>query len=781
MHLRYAVRTLYNRPAFTIPAILALALGIGATATIFSVVDCVLLRPLPYPESDRLVSVGVLSPDGAEMLPSTEFLNWSRVTRTLEGFAAQGAGGPGSLMAPDGATPVVFQKVTAPFLATLRVHPAVGRDFLPSDGALGAPNVTIVSDTFWRTQMHHDPAAVGKSVNIDGVLYQVIGVLPASFRYMPRLDSLDVLLPLQIGPSFYTDRAQMRGWHAIGRLKAGVTVQQARAEFGSLLAGAIRDTAHSMPRLYSGAKLRLLPYLDFISGRARSALLLLLGGVGCLLAIACANVANLLLARGAGRRRELAVRAALGASRVRLVRQLLTESLVLAVAGGVAGSAIAFAAIPGIRAAMAHKLPRIADLTVDLPMLAFALLLTLGTGLVFGLPPALRASRWALSESMKRSSGRAGMWLAAAELALSLSLLVSAGLLMQSLWRAQHRHLGFDAEHLLVADLNLKGTSVSKAPQAVLEERLARIPGAVSWTITDGLPPDGGCCGVTFARPGRPSLPAAARGDLIAVRDVTPAYFSTLHITLQSGRFFDAHDTNVMVINESLARRFFPGEDPIGQAMMPKQPHTIVGVIADTKNDGLSSAPVPEAILPFQGSAASVHVALRSTGDPTLVAGALREQLHELDPLIAANIHTMEEQFQTQTAQPRFLSGLFAIFAFSALALGMVGIYGVMAFTVASRTREFGIRMALGADRARVVRLVLRDAAGPVCAGIVLGLAGCAAAARSLQSLLYDIRATDPTTYVFVALLLAAVAFAASLAPARRAGQVDPAVVLRAE
>ncbi len=481
----------------------------------------------------------------------------------------------------------------------------------------------------------------------------------------------------------------------------------------------------------------------------------------------------------------MAVRAALGASRGRLVRHLLTESLVLAAAGGAAGAAICFAVVPAIRNLMAHKLPRIADLTVDLRVLIFALLLSLATGILFGLWPAWRASRTGLNESLKRGTHRAGMGLVAAELALSLTLLVSAGLLFQSLWRAQHRNIGFEPENLLVADISLRGTRLAQAPQAPIEERIARIPGVVSWSVADGLPPRGGCCGVTLTGPGIPASLSSATNQLTVVRNVAPGYFEAMRIALKRGRLLDTHDraeaNGAVVINETLARRYFPNADPIGKTLFLRPARTIVGIVADAKNDGLSAPVMPEVMLPFHGAAGSVHVALRSSGDPRLVARALQQQLRELDPLIQANFRTMREEFQEQTAQPRFTSGLFGIFALVALALAMVGIYGVMAFAVASRTREIGVRMALGADGVRVTRMVLRDAAVPVIVGVVLGMAGSLAAGRYLGSLLYEIKAADPLTYALVTVLLVAVALGASLAPARRAARVDPAVVLRAE
>ena len=568
-------------------------------------------------------------------------------------------------------------------------------------------------------------------------------------------------------------------------MKPGVTLAQARAEFDALLAAAIRNTAHEMPRLYPGARLRLLSYRDYLTGGVRTPLLLLLGGVGCVLLIACANVANLLLVRGVGRRREMAVRAALGASRGRLLRHLLTESLILAAAGGAGGSALCFAAVPAMRNLMAHKLPRILDLTLDLRVLTFALLLSLTTGVLFGLMPAGHASRSGLQESMKRRPRHSGVWLVAVEMALSLVLLLSAGLLFQSLWRAQHRHMGFEPDQLLVADVSLRGTRFAQTPQAAIEERLAHIPGAMAWSVADGLPPRGGCCAVTLARPGMPAMPSRSRGDLTIVRSVTPGYFETMRITLKRGRLLNAHDqlgaNGAVVINEALARRYFPSEDPIGQTLLLRPARTIVGIVADAKNDGLIASVMPEVVLPFRGASGSVQVALRSPGDPRQVARSLLEQLREMDPLIQANLRTMREEFQEQTSQSRFTGSLFGVFALVALALALVGIYGVMAFSVAGRTREIGIRMALGADSVRLQGMILCDAAVPVTAGAVLGMAGSLAAGRYLGSELYDIKANDPLTYTLVMVLLAVVALGASLAPARRAAQVDPVVVLRAE
>ena len=761
---------------------LALALGIGAATTIFSVVDTVLLRPLPYPDPDRLISVSTYIPsDRVELLVSTEYLNWERANHVLESFAAAGRNGPASLIDAEGSARIAVAKVTANFLATLRISPIAGRDFLPEEGRKGGEAAAILSYGLWQSRFGGEPGVIGKTVNIDGAVYRVVGILPRAFVYLPTLTIPDALVPLQISPGEYSDRNQMRSWQSIGRLKPGVTLAQARADFAPLFAAARRD----FPRFYQGnVELRVVPFRDRITRGVRLALLLLLGAVGCVLLIACGNVANLLLARGAARRKELAIRVALGANRWRLVRQLLTESLVLAVLGGAAGSAIALAAVRILRASAAARFPRIAEVAVDWRILAFALLLSLSTGLLFGLAPAWSASRMDL-RGMRRPALR-GL-LVAAQLGLSLTLLVSACLLFESLWRLQHNNLGFQPDHLIAADISLRGSRFAAHPFATfypdLRDRVLRIPGAVSVAFADGLPPNGGCCESVFIRQGAARVPNKTRGDLVLVRHVSPSYFGTVGIPLIRGGFLTATDRDAAVINETMARHFFPGEDPIG-VRMAHPSGTIVGIVADVKNDGLGAAVMPEMINLLEGAdtdIGSVRVLLRSFGDPGVAASTLRAELRRMDPRMLVSVHTMRQQFAAETSQPRFESALFGVFAGVALLLAMVGIYGVTAFAVASRTREIGIRMALGADAPRVVRLVLREMAPPLAVGIAAGVSGSVASSRYLGSLLYDIRPTDPATYAAVAALMAAAAMMASLAPARRACRVDPVNVLRAE
>jgi len=784
-HLRFAVRTLRHHPGFTVPALLALALGIGATTAIFSVVDCVLLRPLPYPEAGRLIYVSTyITSDQVDLLPSTEFLNWERANHVLEQFAAVGRNGPASLISEDGSARISAARVTFNFLSTLRVVPALGRDFRPDDARTGAADVTILSYGLWQRRWGGDPSVIGRTVNIDGTSYRVVGILPKAFLYLPTLNTVEALTPLQIAPNFYWDRNEMRGWHSIGRLKPGATIQQARADFGTLFEAAKRD----FPRLYANhVELRVLPYRDHLTGGVRLVLTLLLAGVGCVLLIACGNVANLLLARGAARSKEFAMRVALGASRLRLVRQLLIENLILSVLGGAAGAGIAFAAVRVIRASAAARFPRIGELTLDARVLAFALLLSLATSVIFGLLPSLSATRIDLKGSRRRGGLR--NVLVAAELALSLTLLAGAGLLFQSLWRLQHKNLGFAPESLVVADVSLRGSRFAQNPTAAfvpdLESRLMQIPGTSAVAFADGLPPDGGCCATIFVREGVPIVPGRTRDDLIVVRDVTPAYFQTVGIPLKRGRYLTAADRDSLVINEAMARHFFPGEDPIG-IRIGRPFRTIVGIVADVKNDGLHSPVRPEmcvplATLPMSATNSSLQVLVRSAADTSLLAPTLLRQLREMDPRMLSSVHTMRERFAEQTTQPRFQSDMFGVFAAVALLLAMVGIYGVVAFSVANRTREIGIRIALGADNRRVVALVLRDTGIPVFAGIAIGIAASLAVSRYLAALLYDIKPNDPLTYAVVAALLAAVAVASSLAPARRACRVDPVQVLRAE
>jgi len=773
---RFAVRTLLRNPSFTLAAILALALGIGATTAIFSVVDAVLLKPLPYPHSDRLVSVTMrFSGPGADgflyFIPSWDYIDWSRENKVFDSYAAMGGIRQEPLLLPDASVNVMEARVSTNLLDVLEVSPAMGRRFVPDDGRMDVSGPVLISYPLWQTTFASDPKILEKSVQFDGGLRQIAGVLPPGFIF-PLNQRVDILAPIKMPVNAAQARQTGAGWDTIGRMKPGVALAQVRANIETLF-----DASRAFePRMYKGVQLQVMPFQEHLTGPIRTLLMILLGGVTCVLLIACANVANLLLARATARQREIATRAALGASRFRLIRQLLSESVLISSIGAAAGIFLTVAAVRILKTFAPADFPRIAEVSVDLRVLAFALAAALATGIVFGLAPALCATKPA--GRFARSGPRA--ILVAAEIGLSLALLIVASLLFESLWRLQHKNMGFEPEHVISATIS--------TPRSIddIGRHLAAIPGISSIAFSDGLPPGGGVNWHTFSREGRPLPGPFFRGDNMTDRHVTPGYFETLGIPLLKGRLFTAADPpNTAIVNQTLVRIFFPGENPIGKQIdqLSKSPKTIIGIVADSKNAGLNQPPIPEMIcpLPPNASDANIHIVLRTLGDPLLTASALREELHSLDPRMLVTVRTMNQQFDELTARPRFNGLLFGSFAAIALLLAMVGVYGVIAFTVARRTQEIGIRMALGADAPRVVRMILRDALIPTSLGIASGLAAAMAASRYLASLLYDIKPTDPATYILASLALAAVGFAAALMPARRAARVDPMHVLRSE
>jgi putative ABC transport system permease protein len=773
---RFAFRTLLRNPSFTVAAILALALGIGATTAIFSVVDAVLLKPLPYPQSDRLISVTMRFPgpggDGfLYFIPSWDYIDWSRDNKVFESYAAMGRIRQEPLILPNASVSVMEARVSTNLLDVLDVSPIQGRRFIPGDGRIDISGPVLISYSLWQSTFASDPKILEKSVQFDGGLRQIAGVLPPGFIF-PLNQRVDILVPIKMPADAAQARQIGAGWDTIGRMKPGIGLPQARANIETLF-----DASRAFePRMYKGVQLQLMPFQEHLSGPIRSVLLILLGGVLCVLLIACANVANLLLARATTRQREIATRAALGASRFRLIRQLLAESLLLASMGCAAGVFLAVAAVRVLKTFAPTDFPRIAEVSVDLRVLAFALAAALSTGIVFGLSPALSATK--PGGRFARSGPRS--LLVAAEIGLSLALLIVASLLFESLWRLQHKNMGFQPEHVVSATIS--------TPRSIddIRRQLASIPGLSSIAFSDSLPPEGGINWHTFSREGRPLPPPFFRGDNMTDRHVTPGYFEALGIPLLKGRLFTASDPpNTAIVNQTLVKTFFPNEDPIGKQIdqLSKSPKTIVGIAADSKNAGLNQPPIPEMDCPLPPSAADVNIRIvvRTIGDPLLTASALREELHSLDPRMLVTVRTMNQQFEEMTARPRFNGLLFGSFAAIALLLAMVGVYGVIAFTVARRTQEIGIRMALGADSSRVVRMILRDALIPTTIGIAAGLCGAWAASRYLASLLYDIKPTDPATYILASLALASVGFAAALGPARRASNVDPMQVLRSE
>ncbi len=772
---RFALRTLLRNPSFTLAAILALALGIGATTAIFSVVDGVLLKPLPYPQPDRLVSVTMRFPgpggDGfLYFIPSWDYLDWSRDNKVFESYAAMGRIFQQPLILPNASVSVMEARVSTNLLDVLEVSPAIGRRFIPADGRMDISGPVLISYPLWQTTFASDPQILEKSVQFDGGLRQIAGVLPPGFIF-PLNQRVDILVPIKMP----VDAAQARqigaGWDTIGRMKPGIALSQVRANIETLF-----DASRAFePRMYKGVQLQLTPFQEHLSGPIRTVLLILLGGVLCVLLIACANVANLLLARATTRQREIATRAALGASRFRLIRQLLTESVLISSIGAAAGIFLTVAAVRILKTFAPADFPRIAEVTVDLRVLAFALFAALSTGIVFGVAPALSATK----PGRFARSGPPSI-LVAAEIGLSLALLIVASLLFESLWRLQHKNMGFQPEHVISATIS--------TPRSIddIRRQLASIPGISSIAFSDSLPPEGGINWHTFSREGRPLPTPFFRGDNMTDRHVTPGYFEALGIPLLKGRLFTAADPpNTAIVNQTLVKTFFPDEDPIGKQIdqLSKSPKTIVGIVADSKNAGLNQPPIPEMDCPLPPTAAdaNIRIIIRTLGDPLLTASALREELHSLDPRMLVTVRTMNQQFEEMTARPRFNGLLFGSFAAIALLLAMVGVYGVISFTVARRTKEIGIRMALGADATHVVRMILRDALIPTTIGIAAGLGAALATSRYLTTLLYDIKPTDPATYILAALALAAVGLTAALGPARRAARVDPMTVLKTD
>jgi putative ABC transport system permease protein len=770
--LRFALRTLLRNPSFSVAAILALGLGIGATTAIFSVVDAVLLKPLPYLDGDRLVSVSTHFPgQDFYFVPSWDYLDWARDNQVFDAYAAMGRVWQSEpLQLDEGPVRIYAARATANLLDVLEVNPILGRRFLPEESKLGASLPIIITYGLWQGKFAGDPKILEKSIFFDGGSRRIVGVLPKNFHY-PGTAQIDALVPVQIDVEGQKDRRVGAAWDTIGRRRADVSLAQARANFETLFS----RTRAAWPKIYrNDVRLIVQPFRDRLTGNVRTVLLILLAGVGCVLLIACANVANLLLARATGRQREIATRAALGASRFRLIRQLLTESLLISFIGGTAGIFIAAAAVRTLRGIGPEDFPRMAEVTVDVRMLAFALFAALVTGIVFGVAPALWATKPA---SRFVRSGPRGL-LVAAEIALSLTLVIGASLMFQGLWRMQHKNIGFQPEHVISA------TIWQPRPLDEIRRRIASIPGVEAVAFADSLHPSFGSGSHVFSREGRPLPEGWHRGDTVISGQVSPGYFEALRIPLLRGRFFAPTDgADAVIVNQTVVRTYFPGEDPIGKKIdqLTKAPKTIIGVVADVKNSGLGSPPMPETAYPLLSVPQNIHMIVRTAGDPLLIASALREELHSLDPRMLITVRTMNQQFDELTARPRFNGLLFGSFAAIALLLAMVGVYGVIAFTVARRTQEIGIRMALGADSSRVVRMILRDALIPTTIGIVAGLCAAMAASRYLTNLLYDIKPTDPATYILASLALASVGFAAAIGPASRASNVDPMSVLKSD
>jgi predicted permease len=812
--LRFAVRGLLRRPGFTALIVLALALGIGACSAIFSVVNGVLLRPLPYERPGEVATLWVRWPGNPQgELSQPEYWDLKEQARSFSRLAVYANG---SLTLTGAGEPERFRAgyMSADLLPLLGVAPARGRAFGPDDDRPGAPAVALISDGVWRRRFGGDSGVVGRRVTLDDAPATIVGVMPPGFQLPTDYagPGAEIWAPLQLDPAI--DRSE-RGWHwihVLGRLGPGVDIASASLEV-STLARRMRDT---YPNEYQPAfgGFAVIAADDLVGG-IRPAILVLLGAVGLLLLIACANVAGLLLARAEARQREIAVRTALGAGAGRLVRQLLTESVVLALAGGALGALLADWGVRALVAVAPPTLPRLGAVHTDGRVLGFTLLVSALTGVLFGLVPAIQAARPDLTVALAeggRSGSSAGRQrfrrgLVVMQIALALMLVTSAGLLIRSFVRLRGVDPGFDPSHLLSAEVELSPVRYDtpakvRAFYAELVRRLEAMPGVRSAAAVRALPMTGRLeiGDWSFVVEGRYSNPPAP-GDRITAdwQSLTAGYFETLRIPVLQGRAIEARDragaTPAVVVNRTLARLAWPGENPIGQRILlgggPVDSvwRTVVGVVGDVRHRGLAAAPRPEMYLPHAqfplGSgtpARTLRVVLRSTGDPSALAGALRAALAGLDPAVPLmDVQTMEQALGAWAAERRLTTLLVAAFAALALTLGAVGVYGVMAHLVVQRTREIGIRIALGAVPREILALVMSQGARLAVAGVALGMLGALAASRVIAGLLFEVTPTDPGTYAGTALTLLGIAALAAWIPALRATRTDPVDALRSE
>jgi predicted permease len=801
--LRYGLRVLWKNPGFTVVAVLALALGIGANSAIFSVVNTVLLRPLPYRDPERLVMVWEdRSKQGypRDTPAPANFIDWRDQNQVFEGMAAiasqsfnlTGAGEPERI---DG------KRVSASLFPLMGVEPLVGRTFTPEEDQPGANRVVVLSHGLWQRRFGSDRKIVGQPLTLNGESFMVVGVMPPHFRFPAREDELWV--PIAFSPQ----AAAARGSHylqVIARLKPGVTLEQARAEMETIAARLMQQ----YPNTNTNVGAALVPLHEHLVGDIKPALLVLLGAVGFVLLVACANVANLLLARAAGRQKEIALRVALGASRARLIRQFLTESLLLAALGGVVGLLLSLWGVNALKAFIPENISQAQAVAVDARVLGFTLLVSLLTGLIFGLAPATQASSFNLNETLKEggrdsASGSRGNrirgLLVITEVAVSLVLLIGAGLLINSFLRLRGVDPGFRADNLLTMRVVLPEMKYPDQPRrtafyAELVRRLEALPGVQSAAVTNWIPlvRQGDSLGITIE--GQPA-PAPGQNPSAVTRVVSPHYFRTMGIQLTRGREFVEQDTadspRVVVISETMARRFWPGEDPLGKRLTTGGPAgapipwmEVVGVVKDVRQMELTADPKPQMYVPFTQPVffRPSHLVVKTDVEPRTLATAVRKAVWEIDKdQPVSNVSTMEDVLSESIARQRFSMLLFGIFAALALILAAVGIYGVMSYSVAQRTREIGIRIALGAQRGDVLRLAVGGGLKLVLIGVVLGLAAAFALTRVMTSLLFGVSATDPATLVVISLVLISVAVLASYIPARRATKVDPMVALRYE
>ena len=800
--LRFALRTMWKHPAFSAVAIITLALGIGGSTSIFTVVDAALLRGLPYKSSDRLYHLWEQTP--RREFPKREFsypdyqdYQQTNVFEEVAAYTGSGAVLSGSGESENIAAPVV----SANFFSVLGVDPILGRTFQAGEDSPNGPNLAVLTYGFWQHKFGGDSGVIGRALTINGRSCTIIGVLPASFQF--ALKNNDLWLLYQPTQNQLINRSA-HFINLIGRLKPGVSVSQAQSELNVIASRIERENNKS----HAGTSVRLVPLQEEMIGRVKPTLLVLLAAVGLVLLIACANVASLLLTRSLSRQKEVAIRSALGASRWRVVRQLLTESIFLSFVGGVAGLAIAYWGVPAIVRALPPAqllaMPFLLGLHFNISVLAFSFGLSLLTGVVFGLVPAIQSSRMDHSEVLKeggrQSTGGSGHRLRSAlvvtEIALAVVLLVGAGLLMKSLFRLLQTNVGFKTDNLLSVGFVLPPAKYTDLNKVVIfndqvQERVRTVPGVVNAGIVDILPLNGGNT-TKFSIDGDP-LPAPGQDTEANIRRVGDTYFQTLGVPLLAGRMFDQRDTvnspGVVIINKSMADRMFAGRDPVGMHLrytsVQVPPDLIIGVVGDIKITGLDEAIKPVLYFPLHQNPASVaSIVARTNGDPAALGAAIRNEIRNVEPDAAVqDIRTIDEMIAQTPASfmRRFPALLISIFAGVALLLASIGIYGVVSYSVSQQTHHIGVRMALGAGPFDILKMVLKQGLLLALLGLGIGVLAALGLMRLLRTLLFEVSTTDVATFVLVTGVLFLVALLACYLPARRATKVDPLVALRYE
>jgi predicted permease len=800
--VRFALRRLRKSPGFTTVAVLCLALGIGANAAIFSVVDATLLRPLPYSRPEQLVrlyeTVPQRDPNLRESASWPNARDWAQQLQSLEGLASYVLKGR-NLGGQEGAERLRVAEVSANLFQLLGVAPQLGRGFSPGEDAPGAEPVVVVGEGLWKRRFGANPALLGQSLTLDGQPYTVIGVLPASVQF-PAGTPVELFVPLSVTGA----RAEARGSRflgVIGRLKPGVSLEAVNSELRQL----VTRLQQTYPNDLAGRSAVAVPLTEVVMGKVRPVLLILQGTVVLVLLIACANVANLLLVQGSTRRQELAIRLALGASRARLIRQMLVESLVLALAGSMLGAVLAAWGLSALEGLVKRSLPLLGDITLRGNVFALLLVVAVLSSVLFGLLPALQATRTELRANLIESGTRSSPsrmhhhfrnGLVVGELALSLILLVGAGLLLRGFVTLLNEEPGFEARGVLTAHLAVPAYKYppDQAPQRLLKPLLEQVrsqPGVQSVGLTSLLPIQPGSITSSYTIDGEPE-PEAGKETMAELRVVSPDLYKSLGIPLLAGRDFAEQDGQgelVVIINQSLARRHFGQGEAVGRRItFMRQPATIIGVVGDVRQAGLDRKPVPEIDLPYNKAGVypfpmqDLSLVMKMAVEPTSGASALRLVAKSVDSELSVDeVYSMEEVISRSMASRRMNLTLLGTFAVIALVLATAGLYGVISYTVSQRTRELGIRMALGAQPSSVVMLVMREGALLAVLGVSAGLVGAFALSSLLERLLYGVSTRDPLTFGSLALLMGVIALLATWMPARRASRVDPLIAMKSE